>query len=85
MEGYGKEDKDFVPLNWESLSSDANVWEVIKEELDKLSADCKLTIITAAKGEGMKDAQIFKPVMKEVEVKYEELDDMDVFEDSTKD
>ena len=73
MEGYGKEE-EMVPLNWDSLASNEGVWEVIKEEMDsKFSAECLLKIITAAKGEGMRDAQIFKPMTKEVEVEYEEL------------
>jgi hypothetical protein len=79
------ESEEFVPLNWDSLITNEGVWEVIKEELDKLSPYCMMTIITAAKGEGLGDKQIFKPMTKEVEVEYEELESADPFGDTTKD
>lgn len=78
----GKE--EFVPLNWDALITNEGVWEVIKEELDKLSPYCMMTIITAAKGEGLMDKDIFKPMTKEVEVEYEELEASDPFGDTTK-
>lgn len=84
--GEGEQEDETVPMNWDSLCSNPAVWEVIKEELDdKLEAECILKIITAAKGEGMKDAQIFKPMVKQVEVKYEELEAEDPFGDTTED
>jgi hypothetical protein len=79
------EKEEMVPLNWDFLISNEGVFEVIKEELDALSPYCMMKIITAAKGEGLKDAQIFKPMTKEVEVEYEELEGSDPFGDSTKD
>ena len=78
-------EEEMVPLNWDSLISNEGVFEAIKEELDALSPYCMMKIITAAKGEGLKDAQIFKPMTKEVEVEYEELEGSDPFGDSTKD
>jgi hypothetical protein len=79
------EKEEMVPLNWDSLITNEGVFEAIKEELDALSPYCMMKIITAAKGEGLKDAQIFKPMTKEVEVEYEELEGSDPFGDSTKD
>jgi hypothetical protein len=79
------EQEEMVPLNWDFLISNEGVFEAIKEELDALSPYCMMKIITAAKGEGLKDAQIFKPMTKEVEVEYEELEGSDPFGDSTKD
>lgn len=61
LEMYNKE--DYVPLNWDKLASDPDVWEVIKEEIEKkFSADCMMTVITAAKEAGLKDKDIFLPV-----------------------
>jgi hypothetical protein len=80
-----KEQEEMVPLNWDSLISNEGVFEAIKEELDALSPYCMMKIITAAKGEGLKDAQIFKPMTKEVEVEYEELEGSDPFGDTTED
>ena len=85
MDYMMEEPEEFVPLNWDSLITNEGVWEAIKEELDKLSPYCMMTIITAAKGEGLSDKQIFKPMTKEVEVDYEELESSDPFEDTTKD
>jgi len=85
MDYMMEEKEEFVPLNWDSLITNEGVWEVIKEELDKLSPYCMMTIITAAKGEGLGDKQIFKPMTKEVEVEYEELESADPFGDTTKD
>jgi hypothetical protein len=56
-------DEDYVPMNWDALVSNSDVFETIKEEMEKkFSADCLLTIITAAKEAGLKDADIFLPV-----------------------
>lgn len=77
--------EETIPLNWESLSSNPAVWEVIKEELGNLEPECLIKIITAAKGEGMKDEEVFMPIVKTTEVKYEELDQEDPFGDSTED
>lgn len=61
LEMYNKE--DYVPLNWDTLASNPDVWETIKEEIEKkFSADCILTVITAAKEAGLKDKDIFLPV-----------------------
>ena len=78
-------EEEMVPLNWDSLITNEGVFEAIKEELDALSPYCMMKIITAAKGEGFKDAQIFKPMTKEIEVEYEELEETDPFGDTTKD
>jgi hypothetical protein len=80
-----KEQEEMVPLNWDSLITNEGVFEAIKEELDALSPYCMMKIITAAKGEGLKDSEIFKPMTKEVEVEYEELEETDPFGDTTKD
>lgn len=61
LEMYNNE--DYVPLNWDKLASNPDVWEVIKEEIEKkFSADCMMTVITAAKEAGLKDKDIFLPV-----------------------
>ena len=61
LEMYNKE--DYVPLNWDKLATNPDVWEVIKEEIEKkFSADCMMTVITAAKEAGLKDKDIFLPV-----------------------
>ena len=78
-------EEEMVPLNWDSLITNEGVFEAIKEELDALSPYCMMKIITAAKGEGLKDSEIFKPMTKEVEVEYEELEETDPFGDTTKD
>jgi hypothetical protein len=70
MEIKMMEEEEMVPLNWDSLITNEGVFEAIKEELDALS---------------LKDAQIFKPMTKEVEVEYEELEETDPFGDTTKD
>ena len=57
---YDKEN-EFVPLNFEQLSKNAAVWEVMKEEMNYLSGECLMKIITAAKEQGLKDKQIFMP------------------------
>jgi len=85
MEIKMMEEEEMVPLNWDSLITNEGVFEAIKEELDALSPYCMMKIITAAKGEGLKDAEIFKPMTKEVEVEYEELEETDPFGDTTKD
>ena len=66
---YDKEN-EFVPLNFERLSKNAAVWEVIKEEMNYLSGECLMKIITAAKEQGLKDNQIFMPTEEVVEVEF---------------
>ena len=73
-------ENDFVPLNFERLSKNAAVWEVIKEEMNYLSGDCLMKIITAAKEQGLKDNQIFMPTEEVVEVEF-----VDPFNDSMED
>jgi hypothetical protein len=72
IEMYSKE--DYVPLNWDKLVSNPDVFETIKEEMEKkFSAECLMTIITSAKEAGLKDADIFLPVA-DVEEDSEEED-----------
>ncbi len=59
--------------NFDELSKNPAVWEVIKEEMNYLSGDCLMKIITAAKEEGLKDDKIFMPAVKVVEVEFEDL------------
>jgi hypothetical protein len=74
LEMYEKE--DFVPLNWDKLVTNKEVFDTIKEEMDKkFSAECLMTIITAAKEAGLKDADIFLPVADMEEDSEEEEDD----------
>jgi hypothetical protein len=73
---YDKEyENDYVPLNFDELSKNPAVWEVIKEEMNYLSGDCLMKIITAAKEEGLKDDKIFIPTVEvvEVEVEFEDI------------
>ena len=71
---YDKEyENDYVPLNFDELSKNPAVWEVIKEEMNYLSGDCLMKIITAAKEQGLKDDKIFMPAVKVVEVEFEDL------------
>ena len=71
---YDKEyENDYVPLNFEELSKNPAVWEVIKKEMNYLSGDCLMKIITAAKEEGLKDDKIFMPAVEVVEVEFEDL------------
>ena len=77
---YDDKENEFVPLNFERLSKNAAVWEVIKEEMNYLSGECLMKIITAAKEQGLKDNQIFMPVEEVVETEFK-----DPFEDSTED
>jgi hypothetical protein len=71
---YDKEyENEYVPLNFEELSKNPAVWEVIKQEMNYLSGDCLMKIITAAKEEGLKDNKIFMPAVKVVEVEFEDL------------
>ena len=73
LEMYNKE--DYVPLNWDKLATNPDVWEVIKEEIEKkFSADCMMTVITAAKEAGLKDKDIFLPVA-DLEEEEEEVDE----------
>lgn len=74
---YDKEN-EFVPLNVEELVKNPVVWNVIKEEIQNLSGECLMKIITAAKEQGLKDKQIFMPTEEVVEVEF-----VDPFEDST--
>lgn len=76
---YDKEN-EFVPLNVEELSKNPVVWEVIKEELQYLSGECLMKIITAAKEQGLKDKQIFMPTEEVVEVEF-----VDPFNDEMED
>jgi hypothetical protein len=68
---YDKEN-EFVPLNFDELSKNPVIWEVIKEELNYLSGDCLMKIITAAKEEGLKDNQIFFSAVEETEIEFED-------------
>jgi hypothetical protein len=71
---YDKEyENDYVPLNFDELSKNPAVWEVIKEEMNYLSGDCLMKIITAAKEEGLKDDKIFIPTVEVVEVEFEDI------------
>jgi len=66
LEMYNNE--DYVPLNWDKLATNPDVWEVIKEEIEKkFSADCMMTVITAAKEAGLKDKDIFLPVAEKAD------------------
>ena len=76
---YDKEN-EFVPLNFDRLSKNAAVWEVMKEEMNYLSGECLMKIITAAKEQGLKDNQIFMPTEQVVEIEF-----VDPFDDSTED
>ena len=76
---YDKEN-EFVPLNFQELSKNAAVWEVIKEEMNYLSGECLMKIITAAKEQGLKDKQIFMPTEEVVEVEF-----VDPFNDEMED
>ena len=76
IEMYNKE--DYVPLNWDTLASNPDVWETIKEEMDKkFNADCMMEIITAAKEAGLKDKDIFLPV-KDMEEDSPPEDEMEI-------
>jgi hypothetical protein len=66
---YEKEN-EYVPLNFEELSKNPVVWEVIKEEMNYLSGDCLMKIITAAKEQGMKDDKIFLPAVVQMEIEF---------------
>jgi hypothetical protein len=76
---YEKEN-EFVPLNFQELSKNAAVWEVMKEEMNYLSGECLMKIITAAKEQGLKDKQIFMPTEEVVEVEF-----VDPFNDEMED
>lgn len=76
---YDKEhENEFVPLNVEKLSKNPVVWEVIKEELQNLSGECLMKIVSAAKKEGLKDKDIFMSTEEVVKVEF-----VDPFDDST--
>lgn len=76
---YDKEN-EFVPLNFEALIKNKEVFKVILEEMQNLSAECLMKIITAAKEQGLKDKQIFMPTVEVVEVEF-----VDPFDDSMED
>jgi hypothetical protein len=83
---YQKE--DFVPMNWDKLVSNPDVFETIKEEMEKkFSAECLMTIITAAKEAGLKDTDIFMPIadLEEEDEEEEEDDGMPEYEDLEED
>jgi hypothetical protein len=69
---YYEKENEFVPLNFDELSSNPVVWEVIKEEMGYLSGDCLMKIITSAKEEGLKDNQIFLPLVEVTELEFED-------------
>lgn len=75
------EEENFVPLNWDNLIKNPEVWMEIKRHLPMMEAECLMAIITKAKEQNMKDSQIFLPV----EAEYEDLSESDPFEDSTED
>jgi hypothetical protein len=78
---YNKE--DYVPLNWDKLVKNPAVFETIKEEMEKkFSADCMMTIITAAKEAGLKDKDIFGPMEEEESEEEEKEEYVSVFSDS---
>ena len=81
---YDKEN-EYVPLNFETLSKNPAVWEVIKEELQKLDSECLMKIITAAKVEGMKDEDIFLPLTEVMTVEYQDPFGNSIEEDSEED
>lgn len=82
---YMYEQEEYVPLNWDALSADDDVWATIKEEMEKkFSANCLMTIITKAKEVGLKDKDIFLPVEKEDEEEEKE-EYVEVFESSIED
>lgn len=76
---YEKE-TEFVPLNFEALMKNPEVLKVILEEMQYLSGECLMKIITAAKEQGLKDKQIFMPTEEVVEVEF-----VDPFDDSMED
>lgn len=63
-------ENEFVTLNFEALSKNAAVWEVMKEEMKNLSGECMMKIITAAKVQGLKDKDIFLPIVELMKVEY---------------
>lgn len=55
--------EDYVPLNWDKLVANPDVFEAIKEEIEyKFGPECLMTIITAAKQAGLSDEDIFLPI-----------------------
>ena len=83
LEMYEKE--DFVPMNWDKLVSNPEVFKTIKEEMDKkFSAECLMTIITAAKEAGLKDKDIFLEIA-DLEDEEEEDDKMPEYSDIDED
>ncbi len=90
---YMYEQEDYVPLNWDKLITNKEVWITIQEEMDKkFGAECLMRIITAAKEQGMKDKDIFIPITadmsdeEEDEGEEEEKEEyVEVFESSIDD
>lgn len=83
LEMYEKE--DFVPMNWDKLVTNEEVFKTIKEEMDKkFSAECLMTIITAAKEAGLKDKDIFLEIA-DLEDEEEEDDGMPEYSDIDED
>jgi hypothetical protein len=76
---YEKEN-EFVPLNFDALMKNPEVLKVILEEMQYLSGECLMKIITAAKEQGLKDKQIFMPTEEVVKVEF-----VDPFDDSMED
>jgi hypothetical protein len=74
------EEESFVPLNWDNLIQNPEVWMEIKRHLPMMEAECLMAIITKAKEQNLRDEQIFLPV----EAEYENLSSSP-FEDSTED
>ena len=75
-----KKENEFVPLNFEALMKNPEVLKVILEEMQYLSGECLMKIITAAKEQGLKDKQIFMPTEEVVKVEF-----VDPFDDSMED
>ena len=82
-----EEEESYVPLNWDKLITNKEVWITIQEEMDKkFGADCLMKIITAAKEQGMKDKDIFIPITADMEDEEEEKEEyVEVFESSIED
>lgn len=78
-----QEQEEYVPLNWDKLVTNPDVFEVIKDEMeDKFGPDCMMSIITAAKEAGLKDKDIFLSVKADKEEDTAEEEYASPFEDS---
>lgn len=83
---YMYEEESYVPLNWDKLITNKEVWITIQEEMDKkFGAECLMKIITAAKEQGMKDKDIFIPITADMEDEDEKEEYVEVFESSIDD